>query len=372
MLSNAPFSRSKPVMMLVVILAFLTALTLTYITLPSIIGIARFKRLFDEPNDRSSHTENTPSLGGIGIFAGAVFSIVLWMPADSFGKLQYVLCAFIIIFLIGAKDDIAPMPASKKMVGQFLAATILVFKSEIRLEGFYGVFGMHDQLWEGVYIILSIFTILVIINAFNLIDGINGLAGSLGALILSIFGVWFFLVGRLDYAILAFATVGAVMAFLKYNYTPTQIFMGDTGSLLIGMVCSLLSIMFIRVNAQLPESSPYVFEAAPSVAFGILIVPLFDTLRVFVTRILQRRSPFKPDRNHIHHLLVDYGFTHMQATGVLVMINMTFIVYVVASHRFFNVHTLFFSLLLFANTLTFFLRRAVSRRREYQVRVGDD
>ena len=193
--------------MYIIILSFLTAFTLTYFILPSIIHIAREKRLIDEPNNRSSHKVGTPSLGGIGIFAGAIFSIVLWTPFADFGDLQYILCAFIIIFLIGAKDDIKPMSPTKKLVGQLLAASILVFKSDIVLSGFYGLFGSHGQWWGSVAFLMSIFTILVIINAFNLIDGINGLAGSVGALIAITLGVWFLLIDRLEFAIIAFSQV---------------------------------------------------------------------------------------------------------------------------------------------------------------------
>ena len=177
--------------MFVITLSFLTAFTLTYFAIPSIIQIARAKHLYDEPVERSSHHINTPSLGGVGIFAGAIFSIVLWTPFEDFGNLQYILCALLILFLIGAKDDIAPVSPTKKLVGQFMAASILVFKSNICLDSMYGFLGFHTQLPEFLSVALSIFTILVITNAFNLIDGINGLAGSVGALIAGTLGCWF-------------------------------------------------------------------------------------------------------------------------------------------------------------------------------------
>jgi len=133
----------------------------------------------DEPDDRRSHNVSTPSLGGIGIFAGTLFSIILWTPFNYFGDLQYILCAFIIIFLIGAKDDIDPISPSKKFLGELFAAGILVFRANVRLTSLYGFFGIYE-IPELASILLSIFTIIVIINAFNLIDGINGLSGSLG------------------------------------------------------------------------------------------------------------------------------------------------------------------------------------------------
>ncbi len=309
-----------------IILAFITAFSLTFLAIPSIISVARKKNLFDEPGERRSHKVSTPSLGGIAIFAGTIFSIILWTPFDVFTDLQYILCSFIIIFLIGAKDDIDPISPRNKFLGQIFAALIIVFKANIMMTSLYGIFGITDlPMW--ISATLSVFTIIVIINAFNLIDGINGLSGSIGVLISITLGTWFLKVDRIDLAIVAFSLSGSVIAFLKYNVTPAQIFMGDTGSLLLGLVCSILAIEFIESHREL-AGHPYAFKAAPSVAIGILILPLFDTLRVFTIRVLKGKSPFSPDRNHIHHLLIDSGLSHMKATGVLVIVNVIFILIV--------------------------------------------
>ena len=352
--------------MYAIILSFLTAFALTYFILPSIINIAEDKQLYDAPNKRSSHLVSTPSLGGIGIFVGTIFSIVLWTPFEQFGSLQYILCAFIIIFMIGAKDDIAPISPFTKLAGQLLATLILVFKSDIRLAGFYGLFGLHDEWWPPLYLLVSILTILVIVNAFNLIDGIDGLAGSIAVLIIGTLGAWFFLVGRIELAIVAFATAGAVIAFLKYNYSPARIFMGDTGSLLIGLVSAILVIEFIDHNYYLEDERFHKFGAVPAVAVGIMILPLFDTLRVFITRLLRGQSPLKPDRRHIHHLLIDYGFSHMQATATLVFVNMLFIAFVFTLHGQLNVHLLLLALLALAAAPTYYLHRSVNRKRSLE------
>ena len=306
-----------------IILSFITAFTLTYFAIPPIIQIAKLKNLCDEPGERRSHSTSVPTLGGIAIFAGVIFSIIMWTPFYLFGDLQYILCAFIIIFLIGAKDDISPVAPSKKIIGQLMAATILVFKSNVKITSLYGIFGI-SELPEVASILLSIFTILVIVNSFNLIDGINGLSGSIGTLIAITLGTWFFLIDHVELSIVAFAMAGAIIAFLKYNFTPAKIFMGDTGSLLIGLVCSILAIKFIEIHNEIP-AHPFAFNAVPAVAIGILIIPLFDTLRVFIMRALNGKSPFHPDRTHIHHLMLDLGFSHMQATGVLVLVNIFFI-----------------------------------------------
>lgn len=306
-----------------IILAFITSFSLTFVAIPSIINLARKKNLVDEPGDRRSHKISTPALGGIAIFAGMLFSIIMWTPFNYFGDLQYILCAFIIIFLIGVKDDLDPISPTKKFLAELLAAIILVFKANIKLTSFYGIFGIYD-IPDLVSIVLSVFTIIVIINAFNLIDGINGLSASIGILISLILGIWFYNIERLEIAIIAFSLIGSTLAFLRYNITPAKIFMGDTGSLLLGMVCSILAILFIELHRTLPDSD-YYFKAAPSFAVAILILPLFDTLRVFTLRIVRGQSPFHADRNHIHHLLLDTGLSHMQATSVLVVFNILFI-----------------------------------------------
>lgn len=282
------------------------------------------KKLYDMPDERRSHTEVTPSLGGIAIFAGILFSIVLWTPFGEFGNLQYILCALLIMFLIGAKDDILPISPKKKLLGQILAAGIITFKAEIFFSSLHGIFGVYE-ISNLVGIPLSIFTMVVIINAFNLIDGINGLAASITILVGTTLGIWFFFVDRVELSILAFALVGASMAFLKYNITPAKIFMGDTGSLLLGLMSSILIIEFIEYNQVLKAGHLYKVASAPAVAIGILVLPLFDTLRVFITRLSKGKSPFYPDRTHIHHLLLDSGFTHMQATSILVFVNLLFI-----------------------------------------------
>lgn len=345
--------------MFILLLNFLTAFALTYFAIPSIIKVAHQKKLFDVPVGRSSHTVSTPSLGGIAIFSGAIFSFIMWTPFEEFANLQYILCAFIILFLVGARDDIAPLSPKYKLAGQILAALILIFKSDIILHGFYGLFGITADIPYWISVVITLFTMLVIINAFNLIDGIDGLAGSIGVLIIGTLGAWFFLTGNWGYTAIAFATVGAITGFLRYNFTPAKIFMGDTGALLIGLASSILVIEFIDMNTDLEASNPYKFNASPVVAIGILIIPLFDTLRVFVTRIIRGHSPFHPDRRHIHHLLIDYGLGHTTATMILFFVNMVFICFVLWGHDRLGMHTMLGVIGIVAAALTYFLHKAV-------------
>ncbi|HNG05426.1 MAG TPA: MraY family glycosyltransferase [Saprospiraceae bacterium] len=309
-----------------VILSFITAFTLTYFAIPSIIKVAEIKNLCDEPGTRTSHTRSIPTLGGIAIFAGVSFSVIFWTPFTDFGELQYILCAFVVIFLIGVKDDIIPLTPTKKFLGQLFAAGVLVFKSKITIPSLFGVFGIYElPYW--VTILFTTFVILVIINSFNLIDGINGLSGSIGTIITFMLGTWFMLTDKVELSILAFSLAGSLVAFLKYNYSPAKIFMGDTGSMLVGLISATLVIEFIEFH-HVTKTGTFTFKSAPAFAFGLLILPLFDTLRVFAVRIMKGKSPFHPDRNHIHHMLIDIGLTHMQATGVLILMNLLFVIIV--------------------------------------------
>lgn len=309
------------------VLSFLTAFILTYLIIPSIINIAKIKRLTDEPGERRSHKRSVPTLGGIGIFAGVLFSIVFWTPFDVFGNLQYILCAFILIFLIGAKDDIIPLTPYKKMLGLIIAASVLIFKANIRITSFYGIFYIEElpYLWS---VLITLFTIIVIVNAFNLIDGINALGASMGILIASAYGSWFFLADQIVLSIISFSLIGSLVAFLKFNISPAKIFMGDTGSLLIGIICSILSISFIE-NCYYSTNPFAQINAAPAISIGILFLPLFDMCRVFFVRIIAGRSPFSADRQHIHHILTDAGLNHLQATFLLVALNALVILFVI-------------------------------------------
>jgi UDP-GlcNAc:undecaprenyl-phosphate/decaprenyl-phosphate GlcNAc-1-phosphate transferase len=309
------------------IFAFITALVITAMAVPSIIKIAHQKQLFDEPDERKLHNNQIPSLGGLAIFAGLIFSLTFWSNQAQILELQYIISAIIILFFIGIKDDMVALVAYKKLIGQLLSAIIIVHWAGIRLNTFYGLFGIWDLELIPSYI-LSIFTIIVITNSFNLIDGIDGLAASIGIICASVFGVWFSLMGSNQFAILSFSLVGALFGFLWFNKQPAKIFMGDTGSLISGFVLALLAIKFIEMNRVMDRYAQYKVLSVPVVTIGILIIPLFDTIRVFSIRLLNKRSPFSPDRNHIHHILLDLGLNHRKAVYSLCGFNLLIILMV--------------------------------------------
>ena len=298
------------------------AFLITFFAIPVIIQVAKDKKLFDEPDERKVHKNVIPTLGGLGIFAGFIIATLMCVPSAISSELQYFAAATTVIFFLGIKDDILILSASKKFVGQLIAAGIIIKFGGIQISNFHGFLGVYE-IPHITGIIISLFTIIVITNSFNLIDGVDGLAGSLGLLTTLVFGSYFFYAGQLTYAVMAFALSGSIIGFLIYNFSPAKIFMGDTGSLLLGLINSILVIKFINTAGN--PASNFPIESAPAIGFSILMIPLFDTLRVFGLRIIQRRSPFSPDRTHVHHFLLDLGLSHRMVTITCVLVNITFI-----------------------------------------------
>lgn len=306
-----------------VLLSIAISFTITFLAIPVIITVAERKKLFDIPNERKIHQNPIPSLGGLGIFAGFIMACLIAIQFNAAAEFQFFLAACFVIFFLGLKDDILIISPIKKFIGQVLAAFLIIYKGGVQIRSMHGFMGIHE-LPESFSLVLTYFTIIVIINSFNLIDGIDGLAGSLGLMSATVFGFYFLQINMPAYAILGFSLVGSIAAFLIFNFHPAKIFMGDTGSLLIGLINSILVVKFIDVANAVNVSYP--LPASPAIAFAILMIPLLDTLRVFAIRMFNRRSPFSPDRNHIHHLLLDKGFSHRTISLSLLSINVLFVV----------------------------------------------
>jgi UDP-GlcNAc:undecaprenyl-phosphate/decaprenyl-phosphate GlcNAc-1-phosphate transferase len=317
--------KQQNVAMFDVVLALAISFTITFLAIPVIMDVAEMKKLFDQPDERKVHQTPIAPLGGVGIFAGFIFGCLLAIKFQTGSEFQYFIAAVMVIFFLGIKDDILVITPVKKFIGQVLAAFMIIYYGRIQIHGMNGFLGIQD-LPEMFSLLISYFAVIVIINSFNLIDGVDGLAGSLGLMSSAMFGAYFLSVHMLSYAVLAFALSGSLLGFLIFNFQPAKIFMGDTGSLLIGTVNAILVIKFINVASSADTSIQ--LESAPALGFAILMMPLLDTLRVFAIRIAKRRSPFSPDRNHIHHLLLDRGLSHTAITIVLVAINVSLVAFV--------------------------------------------
>jgi UDP-GlcNAc:undecaprenyl-phosphate GlcNAc-1-phosphate transferase len=308
--------------MLDVLLTASVSFIVTFLAIPVVMQVAENKKLYDMPDERKVHTRLVASLGGVGIFGGFILASLLSIQGYLNPEFQYFFAAAVVIFFLGLKDDIMVLSATKKFAGQLIAASILIHLGGIRLDSMYGLFGF-EQVPEGFSLALSYLTIIVIINSFNLIDGVDGLAAGLGILSMLVFGSYFYAVDYQAYALLAFSLAGSLVAFMIFNHQPAKIFMGDSGSLMIGLVNAILVIKFINV-----AHAPFVavpLTSSVAIGFAILIVPLLDTLRVFSVRIVNGKSPFTPDRNHVHHLLLDRGLSHAAVTFACVGINVGFI-----------------------------------------------
>ncbi|MCW3119356.1 MAG: glycosyl transferase [Chitinophagaceae bacterium] len=308
--------------MLDVLLTGSVAFIITFLAIPVLLQIAELKKLYDIPDDRKIHGRPVASLGGVGIFAGFLLASLLSISGYANPEFQYFFAAALVIFFLGLKDDLIVLSAFKKIVGQVIAASILIHLGGIKLVSMHGLLGFNE-VPEAFSMALSYLTIIVVINSFNLIDGVDGLAGTLGLLTTMVFGCYFFMAGPMAYSLLAFSLWGSLFAFLIFNVHPAKIFMGDSGSLMIGLVNAILVIKFINIadspTSLFPVASPV------AVAFAILMVPLLDTLRVFSIRIINGRSPFAPDRNHVHHLMLSKGLNHSAVTFSCFAINIFFI-----------------------------------------------
>lgn len=301
-----------------------TAFLVTFFLFPVFIKLFKRRNMLDAPGGRKIHTVETPSMGGVPIFVGFVIAISIWIPLEDLRDIKYVLGALGIMFIIGFRDDLINLRALQKLLGQIAAALIIVTVCDIRFTSLYGLFGIYE-IPDAISYVLSLFTIIVITNAFNLIDGIDGLAGTVGLVSSMFFGVWFYLAGLEAYSFICFALLGTILAFLQFNWAPSKVFMGDTGSLLIGFFLSIITIRFIEANYVLSSGAPHKFIAFVGPAIAVLIVPLYDTLRVFIKRIMKGKSPMHPDRTHLHHILLRLGCTHAQATAILATVNVIFV-----------------------------------------------
>jgi UDP-N-acetylmuramyl pentapeptide phosphotransferase/UDP-N-acetylglucosamine-1-phosphate transferase len=310
--------------------------------IPRIIFISNQKKLFDVPNERSAAKVITPTLGGVGIFAGFYTSLIITLNNFDIHRLNCLLLASLVMFMIGLKDDLIGLSARRKLFFQIIIAGYLIFLCGVKIENLHGLLGINelDNLSSSM---LSMFTIVGIVNAYNLIDGIDGLASGIGILISIVYGSLFILAGQVDFAIVSFSLTGSLIAFFFFNVfgRTNKIFMGDTGALTLGIVFAFLTVKYLG----LPENVHHVI-GVPSIALSIMIVPIVDTLRVMTIRIAQRRSPFSPDMNHIHHQLLRLnGGIHLHASLTMMVANLAFIAFACSFVEVVSNTVMFFTIL---------------------------
>jgi UDP-GlcNAc:undecaprenyl-phosphate/decaprenyl-phosphate GlcNAc-1-phosphate transferase len=297
-----------------ILMLLLASFGISYILIPAVISISDKLSLRDESDKRKRHKQSVSALGGVVIFF--IFTLAFLFFMHGVAKAHYfgVLIAFSMVFFTGVYDDIKPLKASGKFLLQFISAAILVYWSGIHFGPFFMYFGIAE--WP-VQIFTLVF-IVFIINAFNLVDGINGLSALLSLIALLGFGIWFFLIGEAGFAFVAFALVASIVAFLRYNLFNTSIFLGDNGSMLLGLSVAYFAISFVNTNVALGNLNDFKLISPFGIAVSAMAIPVFDTVRLFFIRpFYLKKSPFKADRNHLHHLLLRLGLTHLQSTFML-------------------------------------------------------
>lgn len=347
------------------ILAGVSSLVLVYLAVPILIRVAYEWDLYDKPDgERKLHTRYVPTLGGIAIFLAFFVSVSISGYAVNIEGYPYLAAALVILFFTGLKDDLVGLSPKKKLIAQAVSIALIIFGCDVFIGDFYGMFGVNGlPFWASL--IITLFTMVVVINAYNLIDGIDGLAAGIGLVASLTFGTIFWLSGASDMAVLSYMLSIALVGFLIYNREPAKIFMGDTGSLLVGFLLAILAVQFIGLNDMSGYTNIFGNSSA-ILPVAILSVPLYDTIRVFYRRAKRSTSPFLPGKDHIHHEFLRMGFTHTKTVlflmlGTLLVIGIGFIL------KDTNSHIMLAGVLM--ATMTFYPTNGTKRRLLYRVNL---
>lgn len=325
---------------LIVVISALLAGIFEMMLLPRLIYIAKKKRLLDIPDVRKRHTIPIPRLGGMS-FIPVIISITFLslfirsrydlLDNDFLVILPEILlfvCGLFLIYLLGAKDDLVGVNFKYKFVTQTISS-LFIISSGLYIKSLGGLFGIHE-VSSYIGIPLSVLFIVYTTNAINLIDGADGLASGLSAIAFFFYGFLFIAEGLWTYATISFVVFGLLIPFFYYNFfhPSRKIFMGDTGSLTLGY---LLSFMMLKLfNTPLDDIGdfwPETHGASILIVLSALYVPLYDAVRVMFVRIITKRSPFSPDRNHIHHKLIDLGLSRRKAVFTIIIFGISFLLF---------------------------------------------
>ena len=333
------------------------------IGMPFIVRIAKAKGFVVRPNKRTSHTGYVPNIGGLNICFSFMLTYLLF-EYDQLNQSQFFLIGLFAIMAVGFIDDVLVLAPTAKLLGETFAGIALVGFADLRITHLHGIFGITEIGIIPRYL-LSMFILIAIINAINLIDGVDGLASGLGILYCLFFAFYFGLAGENAWSVLGICMIGALAVFFIYNVFGhrEKIFMGDSGSLLLGYLITAFVFQFCEINAYHEVPEWLQMNAAPAVAICVLTVAVFDTIRVSLTRIKQHSSPFQPDKNHIHHLLLRTGLNHVQTTCVLLTVSILFIVWAIIGRNW-NFWVLLISDFTLATALTMVLWRVINKQNE--------
>lgn len=326
---------------------------LAYFAFPKVIVLAKKYNYLDEASGRKRHKDSVPPIGGWLLFAA--FCITFFIVFEWSIPNLFIFLSFTGIFTLGVYDDKKPLNASKKFLFQFIVAAMLVFGGQIHFASYISSYGINFYFAQVICLVAVVF----IINAFNLVDGINGLAGMLGMVTISFLSLWLYSAGHFDYFILSLSFIAALLVFLRYNLFNTSVFLGDNGSMMIGLMAVILAYVFIETYTGFSSIVLTKSNAEVGIALAAMAIPIADTLRLFVLRpAFLDKSPFKADRNHVHHLLLRLGFSHFEASLVLFGLAILIIMAALAAQDLGSIAVIlisFFILVAFLMSLDFFI-----------------
>lgn len=294
------------------LISFLIAISLSMLLIPLLVRVAPSLGLVDEPGPRKVHKSVIPRVGGIAIFLGSIVPLLIWMPKT---QLFYALLAALsILFLFGVWDDIKDIDFRYKFIGQIAAALVVVHWGGVEIHHFPFVedYGIPSVLTK-------IFTVILLVgvtNAVNMADGLDGLAGGTSMLAIGCMSVAAYLASDINVVVFSMALIGAILGFLRYNTYPARIFMGDSGSQLLGFCAGLICILVTQQSNT---------ALSPMMAILVLGLPLLDVFTVMSIRISEGRSPFSADNNHIHHMFLGIGFSHREAVFIVYAIQLVLV-----------------------------------------------
>ena len=344
------------------VFVFLLSFSVAYFALPSVIYVLKQKNLMDSPNERSSHKEKTPTLGGISFFVSIVFTLMVFRPFDIDQVGINILSGVGVLFFVGLKDDLVGVKPSTKIIGQIIATLMLFFSTDLKITTLDGFLNITDiPYWTSVFISCAI--VMAIVNSYNLIDGINGSASMVGMVIFSGFSYVFYDAEMYYYFLLSILCIGFLLAFLRYNLSnKKRVFMGDTGSMIVGFILAVLAIKFFALDTTSLESAIINPVNKVWVLLSIIFIPFFDTTRVFTTRIIRHGKPFKADRSHIHHVFIDYlKLSHTKASILLASINLSVFIVILCLNTYLSslwLGVLLTSIFIILSALLFYVNRS--------------
>jgi UDP-N-acetylmuramyl pentapeptide phosphotransferase/UDP-N-acetylglucosamine-1-phosphate transferase len=306
------------------LLVFLTSFIVSLVSVPSIIKVANEKSLFDKPSEkRKIHTKSTPNLGGVAIFLGFSFSTLMFRVLCDSVELSALCAASVLLFFVALKDDLISTAPILRLFFQFLIAIIIVLVGQVY---FYHIpfFGSDGVMAVIANMVVTMVFIVAIINAMNFIDGIDGLAGLVSFFIFIVFGGVFYEYGENSYAFISLALAGSTLGFLIFNWNPAKIFMGDIGSMLLGV---FMAVFAIKLSNLEPLRLGLITVKNPTtLALALLIVPIMDMVTVICIRTYLKLSPFYADKRHTHHRLLGLGLSQKGVTLTLVGFNLVMVV----------------------------------------------